>query len=261
MKPTAVLALSWILLMPDVVARAQEFQNLDFEQAMTELPGYPGDDRYRYAANVLPHWLVDTFESAGSGINRVAYNTYGHIGYEPLIHVFGGDGVSTDDPPSPNQYRAVAGNYSAALDPRNGWTSLQQTGLIPAGSRSLRFSGYIVELPFFESHGHISYGDVDVSLNSLSLPIHDLGPVVGATYRQGGERQVFQYGVNIPPGLAGTTATLRFYAEGMEAAPFLVLDDIQFSPVTIPEPATLALASIGTFALTAIGRRSKAPRA
>jgi hypothetical protein len=120
MKPTAVLALSWILLMPDVVARAQEFQNLDFEQAMPELPGYPGDDRYRYAANVLPHWLVDTFESAGSGINRVAYNTYGHIGTEPLVHMFGGDGVPTDDPPSPtHQYRAVAGDYSAALDPRN----------------------------------------------------------------------------------------------------------------------------------------------
>jgi hypothetical protein len=258
MKPTAVLALSWILLMPGAVARAQEFQNLDFEQAMPELPGYPGDDRYRYAANVLPHWLVD---AGYPGFYGVTYNTFGHLGYEPLIHVFGGDGVSTDDPPSPNQYRAVAGNYSAALDPRNDWTSLQQTGLIPSGSRSLRFSGYIVELPFFESHGHISYGDVDVSLNSLSLPIHDLGPVVGATYRQGGERQVFQYGVNIPPGLAGTTATLRFYADGLEFSPFLVLDDIQFSPVAVPEPATLGLAAISAVALITVRRRAAAPRA
>jgi hypothetical protein len=258
MKPTAVLALTWILLTPGAVAHAQEFQNLDFEQAMPELPGPPGDDRYRYAANVLPHWLVDAYPGS-NGAYPPAYNTYGHIGYDPpLIHVFGGDGVSTDDPPSPNQYRAVAGNYSAALDPRNGWTSLQQTGLIPSGSRSLRFSGYIVERPQSDWDG---YGDVDVSLNGVSLSIHDLGPVVGATYRRGGEQQVFQYGVNIPPGLAGTTATLKFYAAGELLSAFLVLDDIQFSPVAIPEPATLGLAAISALALMAVGRSAKKPRA
>jgi hypothetical protein len=259
MKPTAVLALSCLLLTSDAVVHAQEFQNLDFEQAMPDLPGPPGDDRYRYAANVLPHWLVNEGFPEWWG-DAVAYNTYGHIGTEPLVHVFGGDGVSTDEPPSPNQYRAVAGDYSAALDPRQGGASLQQTAMIPAGARSLRFSGTIVEWPFSDW----AYGDVDVSLNSVSLPIRELGPVVGATYRQGlgGEGQVFQYGVNIPPGLAGTTATLKFYAEGGSGlSAFLVLDNIQFSPVAIPEPATLALASIGTFALTAIGRRSKAPRA
>jgi hypothetical protein len=257
MKPTAVLALSWILLTSDGVVHAQEFQNLDFEQAMPALPGPPGDDRYRYAANVLPHWLVD---AGYPGLYGVAYNTYGHIGTEPLVHVFGGDGVPTDDPPSPtHQYRAVAGDYSAALDPRNSGASLQQTGLIPAGARSLRFSGKIVEWPFSDW----AYGDVDVSLNSVSLPIHDLGPVVGATYRQGlwGDSQVFQYGVNIPPGLAGTTATLRFYAEGEGLSAFLVLDDIQFSTVAVPEPATLGLAAISAVALITVRRRAKAPRA
>jgi hypothetical protein len=258
MKPTAVLALSWILLMPDAVARAQEFQNLDFEQAMPELPGYPGDDRYRYAANVLPHWLVDAFPGS-NGAYPVVYNSGGHIGdFPPLVHVFGGDGVSTDSPTLINHYRAVAGNYSAALDPRSTWTSLQQTGLIPEGARSLRFFGTIVEWP----PSDWAYGDVDVSLNSVSLPIHELGPVVGATYRQTTDQQVFQYGVNIPPGLAGTTATLRFYAEGGSGlSPFLVLDDIQFSPVAIPEPATLSLAAISGVALITVRRRVKAPRA
>jgi hypothetical protein len=258
MKPTTVLALSWILLTSDGLVHAQEFQNLDFEQAMPDLSGPLLNDRYQDAANVLPHWLVN---AGDPGFYGITYNTFGHVGYGSLIHVFGGDGVSTDDPPSPNQYRAVAGNYSAALNSSNDWASLQQTGLIPSGSRSLRFSGYIAELPFFESHGHIAYGDVDVSLNSLSLPIHDLGPVVGATFRRGGEGQVFQYGVNIPPGLAGTTATLRFYTEGLEASPFLVLDDVQFSPVAIPEPATLGLAAISAVALITVRRRTKAPRA
>jgi hypothetical protein len=133
MKPTAVLALSWILLTSDAVVHAQEFQNLDFEQAMPELPGYPGgDDRYRSSVNVLPHWLVDAYPGDGSGEYPIAYNTYGHIGTDPLlVHVFGGDGVSSDNQGPLIQYRAVAGNYSASLDPRTTWTSLQQTGLIP----------------------------------------------------------------------------------------------------------------------------------
>jgi hypothetical protein len=257
MKPIAVFSLSCLLLTSAAAVDAQEFQNLDFEQAMPDLSGPLLNDRYQDAANVLPHWLVN---AGDPGFYGITYNTFGHVGYGSLIHVFGGDGVSTDDPPSPNQYRAVAGNYSAALNSSNDWASLQQTGLIPLGSRSLRFSGYIAELPFFESHGHIAYGDVDVSLNSMSLPIHDLGPVVGATYRRGSEGQVFQYGVNIPPGLAGTTATLKFYAEGLEAAPFLVLDDIQFSPVAIPEPATLGLAAISAVALITVRRRAAAPR-
>jgi hypothetical protein len=258
MKPTAVLALSWILLTSDAVVHAQEFQNLDFEQAMPELPGYPGDGRYRYSANVLPHWLVDAYPGDGPGEYPVAYNTYGHIGTDPpLVHVFGGDGVSTDNPASPNQYRAVAGNYSAALDPRTTWTSLQQTGLIPAGARSLRFFGEVIVIESLPGQGDLGY--VDVSLNSVVLPIYELGPVVGATYRRGGDRQVFQYGVNIPPGLAGTTATLRFYATGDLAQ--LTLDDIQFSPVAVPEPATLGLAAISALALMAVGRGAKKPHA
>lgn len=258
MKPTAVLALSWILLTSDAAVHAQEFQNLDFEQAMPELPGYPGDDRYRYAENVLPHWLVDANPGLnGLGTYPIAYNTYGHIGdYPPLVHLFGGDGVSTDDPALPNQYRAVAGDYSVALDPRLTWTSLQQTGLIPVGARSLWFSGFVFEWPLSES----GYGNVDVSLNSVVLPIRELGQVVGTTYRQAGNnQQVLQYCMNIPPGLAGTTATLKFYAAGDYAR--LVIDDIQFSPVAVPEPATLSLAAISVFALTAVRRGTKEPRA
>jgi hypothetical protein len=255
MKPIAVFALSCLLLTSDAVVHAQEFQNLDFEQAMPELPGPPGDDRYRHAANVLPHWLVDAYPGLNGGAYPIAYNTYGHIGTDPpLVHVFGGDGVSTVDPALPIQYRAVAGNYSASLDPRLSWTSLQQTGLIPAGTRSFRFFGKIQEDPL---SGGGDYGDVDVSLNSVVLPIYELGPVVGATYRRGGDRQVFQYGANIPPGLAGTTATLRFYAAGDAA--FLTLDDIQFSPVAVPEPATLGLAAISAVALTTVRRRAKGP--
>jgi hypothetical protein len=95
---------------------------------------------------------------------------------------------------------------------------------------------------------------VEVSLNGVALPINELGPVVGSTYQFLSDQQVFQYGFNFPPGLAGTTATLRFYAA--EALARLTLDDIHFSPVAVPEPSSLGLAAIGVFALVVAGRRA-----
>jgi hypothetical protein len=253
MKPTAVLTLSWILLASGAVVHAQAFQNLDFEQAMPVLTGDSEDDRFQDPADVLPHWIVATSESGPGEYYGISYNSYGHIGdWPPLIHVFGGDGASTDFP-APDQFRAVAGNYSAMLDPRGTWTSLQQTGLIPAGARSLRFSGKLDDEPF---PPQMLFPYVDVSLNGMVLPIYELGPVIGATYRFFQQNpQVFQYGVNIPRGLAGTPAALRFYAAGSLAS--LTLDDIHFSPVAVPEPATLGLIATSALALVAARRRTK----
>jgi hypothetical protein len=209
------------------------FQNLDFEGANIQ----PGQTSGSIPlADALPGWAF----SLGT-------NSYPNVGYD--VATLDGSSVSILDSKAwPGS--VIDGNYTVLLEA--GWgpivyndppnlrpadTSIFQSGLVPAGSLSLLFK---------------AYGPTDrlaVSVGGQSLPLANLGNGF--------------YGADIHQ-WAGQTAELKFTAVANN--PYvgnlvnIGLDDIQFSPSTIPEPGVTVLAGLGIvlMSLRCVGRR-KAP--
>ena len=134
------------------------------------------------------------------------------------------------------------GNYSVLLTGGTSASSasISQTGLIPSGTESLLFEAQ-------QGSGGGAGGNLDVLIGTQSVPIMPVA--IEPTYTL--------YGANISA-WAGNTEELTFSAtEGTTGLNNWTIDDITFSPNTVPEPNTLALILLGGAALAARRRRAK----
>ena len=192
---------------------AQGFANLGFETTTITPVVFPGGTRY---TATVPGW---TWTPSGNGVNgdpnSVGFNEYALD--SPAVSLEG-----TDSSIAP----AIQGNYSILLQggsqfypQQGGGASVFQTGLIPVTARSLIYLGG---------------AGLQVSFNG-----HSLSPVALQT-----APSYTKWGIDISP-YAGQSGELRF------AVPWLsesILDGIQFSSGSVPEPSAPSLSILG-FAL------------
>jgi hypothetical protein len=194
------------------------FQNLNFESANPS--GYPPNSDLSIASG-LPGW---------SGF-------YGGTQTSTLSY----DGISTggalislvDDSVVFDAFDPIQGSYSVYLfgggnNPLLSAT-ISQAGIVPAGTMSLVFDAKVSGSPFI-----VTLGGVTISMTAQqTFPTYTV------------------YSGSIPSSFDGQFETLRFTeppATGTQPSMF-ELDDITFSPNTVPEPNTLALLVMGGVAL------------
>ena len=127
---------------------------------------------------------------------------------------------------------ALSGNeFSVGLYPGS---SISQTGAVPVSAESLQFEAS-------------SASDLTVMLGGQNLSYSPLSD--GPNY--------IVYGANIPAGMDGQTEALTFSILGFGGGD--LLDDIEFSPASIPEPSAYALIGLGAI-LAGLWRRPKSRR-
>lgn len=198
---------------------SQSFVNLDFEAATiapTPVDGwtYPADP-----TQCFPGWTV-----GGSGI-AVMYNTVS-TGASAAILI---------GPNFPNALNTtpLQGSYSVWLQfdgAPTGPATLNQTGLIPAGTQSIEFL--------------VGNGETNaaVTLNGVNIPLIQI-----STNKMAGNIAAF----------AGNVAQLTFSTTTSANGNYgnFYFDNVQFSTSGVPEPSELALAALGTFLLSFRCRR------
>jgi hypothetical protein len=193
------------------------FVNLDFEQAIAPLDGHQAP-----IARALPGW---TGYVGGGLASMVWYDD------RPIDAA----GISLVDRLAPQQpLQPLEGDYSAwlmgstSLWPQQQAAAIAQIGQIPADSKSIRFLFSTAYLP-------------EVTFAGQSIPLVELD--ANTSYiTLGGDVSLF----------AGDTGELRFTVlPGHGGGLF---DNIQFSPVAIPEPTTLVLSLLGVLI---VGWRAK----
>ena len=214
---------------------AQGFQNLDFESAT--LDPIPGDTYNRVYFNLaLPGW------SGFSGTNQLSAALYNSIFLDSTgIAIF-----DTNASFIPLGGQLIDGDYTVFLEAGSQLGAgpsanalLSQTGLVPAGTRSLSFLA-------------VTNGPFGVSLGGVPLNLVS-SPVVGHNYR------LYQADVSA---FAGLTEELDFtvFAEDPynNRLRSMLLDDIGFSPDAIPEPSALLLTFAGVLVLWPVLKRRRA---
>jgi hypothetical protein len=209
-------------------APSQGFLNLNFEQAsIVPAPaGYTPPDAWNpiSASSALPYW---TIREDGSAMTAAW-----------------GSPVSLDETSvalASGSYTPIQGSYSVQLsayaDAPAGFyrdSSISQTGFIPVGTQSIQF---LITSPF--QAGAIQ-ANPTVSLNGTPISLFRLSQA-GGVITMGGDVSAF----------AGTTGTLSFLCEATQGGRFPAnenifnLDDIRFSPQSVPEPGALALLGLG----------------
>ncbi len=142
----------------------------------------------------------------------------------------------------------VQGNFTAVLQAGLGVglqpadASLFQTGIIPAGSQSLRFRAY-QDYP---------QGTFAVTIGGQALPLTALS--TGANYT------LFAADISAWSGQTNTLCFTAFADRPHRGENDLFLDSIEFSPVEIPEPsAALVLLFGATVMAVRLGRRCPRP--
>jgi hypothetical protein len=200
-----------------ISARGQDFLNLNFESAQN-LPGNPGNGVSIAVANALPGWTAYDGLLALSDVFFVSNN---FTGIATTVELEGGT-------------LALSGNLSVGLYSNS---SLSQTGVVPGTAESLQFEAYGPG-----PGGSLGGSDLGVTLGGQSLSLLPLS--TGPNY--------VVYGANIPADLAGQTEALTFLTQGSGG---VLLDNIEFSPMSIPEPGTLALAGLGGLSLLLFRRQ------
>lgn len=204
-----------------ISARGQGFGNLDFESAQN-LPGNPGAGVLLSVTDTLPDWTAYDGPNALANIYYVSNNV---------------GGVS-----SPVELEsgslALSGDFSVGLYLGG---SIGQTGLVPSDAESLEF-----EARGPGPGGSLGPNDLSVTLGGESLSLSALSEGTG----------YFVYGANIPADLDGQLEGLTFLIQS--AAPNVLLDNIEFSTSSVPEPGEGALIGLGAV-LVAIHRRRRRP--
>ena len=123
---------------------------------------------------------------------------------------------------------ALSGDFSAALDTG---ASISQTGLVPANAESLQFDASSSALNLI-----ISLGGQNLTYSTLST---------GPNYTV--------YGANIPAALDGQMETLDLFLNGGQS----LLDNIEFSTMSVPEPSEWALIGVGAILFGFCRRRRR----
>jgi hypothetical protein len=220
MKIVPVLLLAGIA----VSATGQGFTNLDFEQARV----VSHDSMFGFLdwSLAAPGWS----HSSGNDTQRIYYGQR-HFGVSQVYLLM--DAQSPTWAPGTQ----LAGNYSFMFssghqtgDPATPWTQayLSQTGLIPENTKSIRF---------------LAKGLFQIYVGGSAVPVIPLGIEDGFA----GDVSSF----------AGKSAELRIVntappRNGTE----VIIDNIEFSPLAVPEPAMGALMVLGFawFSLRRIAR-------
>ncbi len=234
-----IILLTAALACAEVTALAQGFLNLDFEQArmVPAAPGYVPSDAYNpvSAAGALPYWTVQEDDTVCTAVwgAPVALD-------ETSVAL-----VSAGYAPINGGYSVQLSAYADAPSDLFHYSSISQTGLIPAGTRSLQF---LMASP--ADAGSVQPNPI-VTLNGTRIDLWRLAQS-GEVITMAGDVEAF----------AGTTATLTFLCEGIRGGGppangnIFNLDDIQFSPRAVPEPSTAILGILGALLLLFRLRRS-----
>jgi hypothetical protein len=205
---TTILAIASVFI---VSARAQGFQNLNFESAYN-LPGNPGSGALVSATNALPDRTGYNADNALSDVYYVS-NSLGDV--SGSVELEGGS-------------QALSGDFSVALFLGG---SISQTGSVPDDAESLEF-----EAQGPGSGGSLGSTDLSVMLGGQSLSYSALSD--GPDY--------VVYGASIPGDMQGQTAALTFLVQGL--TPGVLLDNIDFSTMSVPEPSEWAFIGLGVVA-------------
>ena len=206
-------------------ANAGSFTDLNFEVDYSRIHFFdPPDNFTATAASAFPGWtlLLD-----GVPANTCLYNNIS-VG-AAAVELFG-----TSYPRAGQSLPVLAGNFMAGLESSvfGKPAAIEQTGTIPAGSKSLVFIGILVD-------------GTSVSLNGSLAPLVHLGHTA-----TGFPLGYDTYGVDVSA-LAGRTVQLEFSTTSVA-----YLDNITFSPVALaPEPSTYALTMLGGTMLWWVSRR------
>lgn len=226
MKTSALMLASVVALATPIPSPG--FTNLNFEAAVVQLndPAFGWLD-WNLA---VPGWS----HSAGDSTEIVYYGSP-HLGMSQWFLL-----LDTNSFPFGRNSTPLAGDYSLAFVSgfasaawATNWTSafISQSGNIPADARSLQL---------------LATGPFDVFVGGTLIPMHSLG---GNSY--GGDITSF----------AGTFAELTIRNASPPPCPCAiwmptVVDDISFSPITIPEPTVLAMLAAGFGGMLARRRRA-----
>ena len=219
-KPTVLL-----LLAASSALAQGTFQNLSFEDAA--YPLVPNSMGVVLASDAIPGWTPYIGGNAG---NAVLYNTInlGTAAVGLFEDVFGTNQSVT----------VLDGGYSVVLqggvNPLTGTNhvpaAVGQSGLIPLGTRSITL----------KAASFLQPGILEVDIGGQAVSITAISST--STYTvYGGDISQF----------AGQTADLRIAAVPTPSNTFAnwIIDDIEFSPVAIPEPSVLTLSALGTLFL------------
>ncbi len=204
------------------------FQDLDFEEA--NIVPIVGSPLYPYVvtvADALPGWAVNYGTAQQT---QILYNDEALGSTAVTLYASGYPGFYT---------LPLQGNYSVLLQEGTyvgaPSASITQTGLVPAGSESLLFDATSDPEP-----PEVLIGNQSVSLVTVGS---------GANYTI--------FGADISS-WAGQTEQLTITTPGVSGN--WEIDNISFSPNTIPEPGTLALVLMGglAFGVRSWRKRGKA---
>ena len=210
--------------------RAQNFQNLKFEQANPVIDQggqfYPNDVT---AASALPGWTVylGTVQQTDVLQNR---DTLG----QATVDIYGPNFPITDG------LGTIDGNYSVVLQaggsPESGErvnASIAQIGTVPVTAESLQFKvlGLGGTVPLGPNNT-ITFDGINLSPVFLGTGVS----AIGVNYTL--------FGADISP-YAGQTGQLEFSSVPGSSLTSFNLDDIVFSPNAVPEPNIIALTAIG----------------
>ena len=226
--PTWLVGELAVLLSLDGAAAQGNFQNLGFESA-TLVP-VPGQPPFYYFAQAFPGW-TDYVGGVREGLT--VYNTLAMStsGFSIIDHSFTN--------PFGEPGGLISGNFTAVLmsgisgvsQPSD--ATIAQTGLVPAGTESLRFRAQFDTFSSSDSFG-VTLGGQTLSLVPVS---------VGANYTV--------YAADIHA-LAGQTAELAFtvfaYPQQI-ASDYLYLDSVTYSGLPVPEPGVFSLSTLGALLL------------
>jgi hypothetical protein len=204
-----------------ISAHGQGFLNLNFESAQN-LPGNPGAHGTPVSvSDGLPNWTAYDGDLALSSIYYVSNSFPG--GASSSVELEGGS-------------LALSGEFCVGLY----GGSISPTGLVPGNTESLQFA----------THGTGAGGSLggtgfSVTLGGQSLSYSALS--TGPDY--------IVYGANIPTGMDGQMEALAF-SDGGD----VLLDDIEFSSMSVPEPSQFALIGLGAILFKALKASSGSRR-
>jgi hypothetical protein len=203
---------------------SQGFVNLNFEAA--QLSAYGSGPALVPTNNAIPGWIA-SFPNPDYGAQQsatIAYDTVS-IGGAAII-IF--DTNSLSYAPIQGRYSILLqGEYRPGLNTGNA-AEIAQTGLVPVTAQSLIFWG--------------SFGGDMLLFNNQIVSYAAVG--------SGNNYTIYQADISE---FAGQTGTLGFLAPVNGGA---ILDNIQFSSTSVPEPSMFALAALGGL-LLGFRRRKK----
>lgn len=189
-----------------------------------------------------------------TAFNFIANNTADSVGFPsiyspPNIFLWGpGNGINNGFTGSPN------GGYFlvAAADYGQGAISQTITGLTPGDSYTLEYEWAAAqEVGFFGATSE--YWNVSIASQTFNSPTYNL------------PSQGFSGWMNQTETFTATSATeiLSFLAMGSPSGlpPVLLLDGVKITPISVPEPSTMALGGFATLMVGLMARRKRCRQA